>query len=83
MRDTPPEVQRLYRKMLMSRPGEERFRMGLDMFAVAGQMMLAGLRAEGGQDDLRARAFIRLYGREFTAQERARIIAGIRRYERS
>ncbi len=81
MTDTPPEVDRLYREMLMSRSAAKRFRMGLDLFALAGQMMLAGLRAEGGERDLRARAFLRLYGDEFSAAEQQEIVKRIRRFE--
>ena len=81
MTDTPARVARIYRRMLMARPGAERFRMGLDLFAMAGQMMLAGLRAEG-PDRLRERVFLRLYGNDFTPEERSRIVEGIRHYER-
>jgi len=81
MTDTSSEVARIYRRMVMARPGAERFRMGLDLFAMAGQMMLAGLREEGSHR-LRERVFLRLYGRDFTPAERERIVEGIRGYER-
>jgi hypothetical protein len=54
--------------------------MGLDMFAMAGRMMLAGLRAES-QYRLRERVFLRLYGNDFAPEERSRIVDRIREYE--
>jgi hypothetical protein len=66
--------------MLMARPGAERFRMGLNLFAIAGQMMLAGLRSESPHR-LKERVFLRLYGNDFTPVERSRIVEGIRDYE--
>ena len=81
MTDTPPEVARVYREMLMARTGAERFRMGLDMFGMACRMMLAGLHPES-RDRLRERVFLRLYGNDFKPEERSRIVDGIRDYER-
>lgn len=77
MTDTSPEVAAVYRGMLMSRSGAERFLMGLDQFAMAGRMMLAGLRSESTLR-LRERAFLRLYASEFSPAERDRIVRRIR-----
>jgi hypothetical protein len=63
--------------MLMARSGAERLRMGLDMFDSARRLVLAGLRAEG-DGDLRARLFLRTYGREFGDDERRRILRRLR-----
>lgn len=43
MNDTPPEIEKRYRDMLMSRSGEERFLMGIRMFDVARQIVLSSL----------------------------------------
>lgn len=44
MKDTSASVSDLYRRMLMSRSGEERLRMGADMFEAARALVRAGLR---------------------------------------
>ena len=73
MNDTPPEIQKMYREMLMSRSGKERFRMGLEMFEMARAMMLAGFKSDSGNDS-RERAFLRLYGDDFSKEPLSRII---------
>ncbi|MBD3869456.1 MAG: hypothetical protein IFK94_15145 [Acidobacteria bacterium] len=76
MNDTLPEIEIMYREMLMARSGEERFRMGLEMFEMARAMMLAGLKNDRGKDS-RERAFLRLYGDDFSKEELSRIIPRI------
>ena len=76
MNDTLPEIEIMYREMLMARSGEERFRMGLEMFEMARAMMLAGLKNDRGKDS-RERAFLRLYGDDFLKEELSRIIPRI------
>ena len=73
MNDTLPEVEKAYRELLMARSGQERFRMGLEMFEVAKAMMLAGLKDENG-DTGHGSIFLRLYGNEFTMEERQPIL---------
>ena len=77
MSDTPPDVARRYREMLMARSGAERLRMGWDLFMAARHLALEGLRAEGA-DDLPARLFLRFYGRDFSPEQRAAIVERIR-----
>jgi hypothetical protein len=76
--DTPPKVERLYERMLLERSGGERVELALSMFATARQLA----RAQMGPCDppvARERLFLRLYGRDFSPSERARIAAAIRR----
>ena len=73
MNDTLPEIEKVYRELLMARSGKERFRMGLEMFEVARAMMLAGLKDENG-DAGHGAVLLRLYGNDFTMEEQQRIL---------
>ncbi len=80
MRDTPPEVEQRYRKMLMSRTPAERLKMASRMFDSARKLVIAGILREGNRLDasqLRAQLFLRMYGCDFTAAEREKIIEKI------
>lgn len=82
MSDTTPEASRVYRELLLSRSGEERFRMGCEMFETAKALALAGLK-ERGEADVRERLFLRFYGNDFEPSERARIVAALRGWSSS
>jgi hypothetical protein len=76
--DTSPGVERLYREMLLERPGAERLRMACSMLATARALALASLQAQdplASPSTLRRRLFLRLYGGDFGADEQARITA--------
>ncbi len=64
MNDTSPEIEKLYREMLMKRSGEERFLMGCSMFETARTMVLASLPSHLSEDERRRQLCIRLYGRD-------------------
>ena len=81
MKDTPPEVEAVYRKMLMARSPVERLAMATGMFEAAKKLALAGLRAQYGglsPADLREKLFLRFYGDEYSEEEKARIVKAIR-----
>lgn len=82
-RDTTHAVRTMYRDMLMSRPPGERLAAGCRMFATARTLALAGLTAAGeaGGHSLRARLFLRLYGRDFDPAERRRIVERLDRLD--
>ena len=77
MRDTSASIELIHRKLLMSRNGWERLRMGCDMFDTAREIVLAGLRLSAGED-VREAIFLRFYGDDFDARTRERILARIR-----
>jgi hypothetical protein len=77
VKDTTTDAARMYRDLLCSKSGAERFRMGCEMFETAKAFALAGLR-EQGEEGLRERLFLRLYGHDFEPEERERILAAIR-----
>jgi hypothetical protein len=62
MNDTPPEIEKKVREMLMARSGEERFIMGAHMFNAARDMILASFPADLPSSELKKRLFERIYG---------------------
>ena len=77
MKDTSARIELIHRKLLMSRDGCERLRMGCDMFDTAREIALAGLRLSAGKD-VRVALFLRFYGDDFDARTRERILVRIR-----
>ena len=81
MTDTPPHIEQLYREMLMRRSGVERLRMGAAMFETAKRLVRASLGDPEGRDNsphMRAKLFLRIYGQDFDAASRERIIERLR-----
>jgi hypothetical protein len=79
--DTPPDVERLYRELLLRKSGEERMLMGFRMFEVARALVRAGIGDLQGPDEaaeLRVALFVRTYGQDFSEADRARIVAALR-----
>jgi hypothetical protein len=60
LNDTPPEVDELYRRMLLRRSPEERLRMACRMFSSARVLARAGMPAASGAQ-MRRQMFLRLY----------------------
>lgn len=83
-RDTSTEAQARYRDMLMALTPEQRLIMCTRMWADARALVIAGLADEPNPEghSLRARIFLRMYGRDFEPAERARIVAWFDERER-
>ena len=82
MNDTTPEVEALFRSMLLQRSGEERLRMACSMFDTAKALASASIREtqpDISDTDLRRALFLRFYGHEFSPAQRDRILAAISR----
>ena len=82
MRDTPPDVDARYRRMLLERSGEDRLRMGFSMYATARALVVASILAkepEASPARIREAIFLRFYGRDFDQATRERIIATLAR----
>jgi hypothetical protein len=80
--DTPPDVARRYRELLLRRSGEERLKMGCSMHAAARRLVLASVldREPDASPAARRRAlFERFYGHEFDGAARERILAALER----
>lgn len=80
MKDTSPEIQEIYHTMLMARTGLERLCMGCDLFSTSRELVISVLNRKD-TEEIRAQLFLRFYGSEFTAAERARILSSIRAYD--
>lgn len=74
--DTSPEFERMYQERLMALSGEERLRMGADMFDTAVALMRAGIAAQSDRSlsevEIRERLLERLYGNDFSPKVRRR-----------
>ena len=80
MNDTPPDTESRYRAMIMERSGEERLKMGCSMFSTVKALMQAGIldqNPHASSAEIRQALFIQLYGHEFDAETRAKILAAI------
>ncbi len=80
MNDTSPEMEECYRAMIMERSGEERLKMGCSMFDTAKALMRAGIldqNPHASPAKIRRALFMQLYGHEFDADSRRKILAAI------
>lgn len=78
MKDTSPEMEARFRRMLMERSGEERLKMGCSMHAAARVLAMASIRDKNPRALKRA-LFLRFYGHEFDPEERRKILAALLR----
>lgn len=82
MKDTPPAVEARYRELLMQRSCVERLKMGCSMLATARALAVASVRERDpavSPASLRQALFLRLYGVDFDANDRQRILAHLDR----
>ena len=63
MNDTPPDVDELYRRMLLRRSPEERLYMACRMFSTARALARAGMPTASGAQ-MRRQMFLRLYSED-------------------
>jgi hypothetical protein len=76
--DTPPGIERRFRKMLLSHSGEERLKMGCSMHATARALVIASIPKKDAVAVNRA-SFLRFYGDEFEPKERKKILLALRK----
>ena len=82
MNDTPPEVEERLNALFAERSGSDRVRMACEMFTLARALMVANIRAEAPDitaTELRVKIFERTYGADLDLEDRARIVARLRR----
>jgi hypothetical protein len=80
MGDTSMDIEKRYRDMIMAKTPEERLRMASRMFDSARKLVIAGILRERpnlSESQLRARLFLRMYERDFSAVEIQNIIRKI------
>jgi len=74
MNDTDVSMNRLYREMLMKLPGKKRMLMCLSMSRLAAEIMTCGIMEKFGDGDLKKHVFLRMYGNDFTDEEKEKIL---------
>ena len=77
MNDTLPRAEALVRTLMLRRSGEERLKMGTDMFSASRALIAASLREEGlvpGSAEWKLRLLDRTYGSEISPAQRQRLI---------
>jgi len=80
MDDTPEHIERRFRELMMARSPIDRLKMACDMFTTAKTLALAGIAQEAKDatpSEVRKLLFLRMYGQDFSPQQRAKIAAHI------
>jgi hypothetical protein len=80
MDDTQAKIKQRYGEMILSKSPLERLKMASRMHDSARKLAISGILKERPHLEvsrLRARLFLRMYGNDFTATERERIIKKI------
>jgi hypothetical protein len=80
MDNTQAKIEQRYRQMLLSKSSVERLKMASRMFDSGRKLVISGIlrgRPRLDTSRLRAQLFLRMYGNDFTAAERERIIKKI------
>jgi hypothetical protein len=80
MSDTPPEIERQYRLMLLQRSGEERLKMGCSMHATAKALVRASILNKTpsiSPAELRKALFLRFYMNDFDSATREKILRAL------
>lgn len=68
MRDTSPEIQQQFIKMIGKKSGQERLLMGFSMFDMARNIVISSIKAKNQNADLKtilSEIFLRFYGSDF------------------
>jgi hypothetical protein len=80
MDDTSTKIERRYNKMLLSKSPTDRLRMASRMYDTAKKLAVSGILKERQHLDtarLRGELFVRIYGNDFSATNRERIMKAI------
>lgn len=80
MKDTSPEMESYFNRLMMKKGGEERLKMGFSMFDMARRQVLASIIKDNPNADpgeIRKRIFLRFYGQDFPREKQERILAQI------
>jgi hypothetical protein len=80
MDDTQAKIKQRYQEMLLSRSPLERLKMASRMYDSGRKLVISGIlkgRPHLDTSRLRAQLFLRMYGNDFTATDRERIMKKI------
>jgi len=82
VKDTPAEIERVFRKMLLQRSGEERLKMGCSLPATARAIVKASIlqRHPGAcPAEIKRLLFLHFYSTDFGAEERTQVASALAR----
>jgi hypothetical protein len=82
MKDTSPEIERMFNDGIMRKTPEERLNITSDMFETAKKLVMSSIRQTHPNIDpveLRIQTFMRFYGHEYQPSELARILSWIKK----
>ncbi len=82
MKDTHPEIEEKFFRMLMEKSGEERLKMGFAMDETARRLVIASLlvqNQETSEKDIKIAVFERFYINDLSSEVRQKIVERIRR----
>ncbi len=77
MNNSENSVEKVYRKMLMKLPGKKRLLMSLSMSRLSFEIMVCGIMEKYGSRELKKHVFLRMYGNDFTDNEKEKILESI------
>ena len=78
MNDTLPEIEIIFKKMIMSKSHEERLMMGCSMFDSAKKIVKSSITAKHpdlSNREMKKKVFLRFYGSEFNAFQKEKILS--------
>jgi len=76
MKDTSPDIQNVYRELLMSKSGSDRLKMASDMFDSARTLVRCNLKSKNlSNRELEWQTFLRIYKRDFDKSTLDKIFA--------
>jgi hypothetical protein len=82
VKDTPPEIERKFRKMLLKRSGEERLKVGCSMHATAQALAKAYIsqrHPRAHPAELKRLLFLHFYSADFAPEKRKQIALALAR----
>ena len=81
MNDTPKAIQELFHHLLMQRSGEERLKMGCEMFSTSRAIIRSSLADQGlSESEMAVQIFLRTYRSDFSPEVLAKIVERVRTY---
>ena len=81
MKDTLPQMEKIYGRMLMSRSGSDRLKMASDMFDTARALARANLETQfHSEKDIRINLFKRIYKGDFDQSTMDSILARLSKH---
>ena len=79
MKDTAPEIEKVFLDKMMKLSGSERVLIANSMFETARKIVLSSFPEDLSEVEKKVMLFLRFYGNDFNEEEKQKIIAWIRK----